>query len=235
MKRFSAAVLTNAFLVAILSIVGICCFYPMEVPTTTDEGNLYSCGDRESQEVSLMFNVYWGTDEVYEILDILEAYDAKATFFVGGSWADDNNACLKEILKHGHELGNHGYFHKEHSRLSYAENLAEIKNCHQLVQLISGYEMQLFAPPSGAYRKETLRAAEESGYKVILWSLDTVDWRDNQASVIYNRAVKAQGGEFVLMHPMSGTVQALADILGYYRTQNLTVVTVSENLSSKET
>ena len=64
-----------------------------------------------------MFNVYWGTDEVYQILDILTEHEAKATFFIGGCWADDNVECLKEIYAQGHEIGNHGYFHKEHSKM----------------------------------------------------------------------------------------------------------------------
>ena len=54
-----------------------------------------------------MFNVYWGTDEIYQILDILDQYTVKSTFFIGGCWADDNVACLREIVRRGHELGNH--------------------------------------------------------------------------------------------------------------------------------
>lgn len=234
MKRFSFAVLTNAFLFAVISLVGICCFYPTEVPATTDEPTLYSSGDRDSNEISLMFNVYWGTDEVREILAILEEYDAKATFFLGGCWADDNNACVKEILNGGHEVGNHGYFHKDHDKLSLAENQAEILNCHQLVELMTGYEMTLFAPPSGAYCENTLKVAEELGYRVILWSVDTIDWRDDDASIIATRAKKATGGDFVLMHPMQGTVEALPGILSYYREQGYTAVTVSENLNHGE-
>ena len=67
--------------------------------------------------------------------------------------------------------------------------------------------------------------------KTILWSRDTIDWRDKDASLIYSRATKnIKGGEFVLMHPMKETADALDDILTYYETCALRAVTVSENL-----
>ena len=70
--------------------------------------------------------------------------------------------------------------------------------------------------------------------KTVLWSKDTIDWRDKNASVIYTRATKnIQKGDFVLMHPMSATADALEDILKYYEAKSLPVLTVSENLKGK--
>ena len=70
--------------------------------------------------------------------------------------------------------------------------------------------------------------------KTILWSRDTIDWRDKNAALIYTRATKnVRGGEFVLMHPMEATADALDDILKYYEKQSLSVITVSENLQIK--
>ena len=67
--------------------------------------------------------------------------------------------------------------------------------------------------------------------KTVLWSRDTIDWRDKNASLIYTRATKGvKGGEFVLMHPMQETADALEDILKYYESVSLSVVTVSEHL-----
>ena len=68
----------------------------------------------------LMFNVYENTGVVNGILDVLKDHGAKATFFVGGCWADDNSDTLKRILSEGHELGNHGYFHKHHFPINYS-------------------------------------------------------------------------------------------------------------------
>ena len=67
--------------------------------------------------------------------------------------------------------------------------------------------------------------------RTILWSKDTIDWRDKDAKLIYKRATKdVQCGDFILMHPMKETVAALDDILRYYSENSLETVTVSENL-----
>ena len=67
------------------------------------------------------------------------------------------------------------------------------------------------------------------GYKTIMWTKDTVDWRDKSSKTVYNRATKnITGGDIVLMHPKEHTLVALPDILDYYNSQGLSVVTVSE-------
>lgn len=232
-KNVKLNVATNFALAFLIFSVGFVCLFPVEDAVTTDgsEKNVYRSASAETGGVSLMFNVYWGTDEVYRILDTLETHKAKATFFIGGCWADDNVACVREILSRGHELGNHGYFHKDHASLSEAQNKEEISLCNRFIQLMTGKAMTLFAPPSGAYGKAALAACETLNMKTILWSRDTIDWRDKNASLIYSRATKnIKGGEFVLMHPMKETADALDDILTYYETCSLRAVTVSENL-----
>ena len=164
--------------------------------------------------VSLMFNVYEHTDNVLKILDVLDENNAKSTFFIGGSWADDNVDCVREIYKRGHEIASHGYFHKDHSRMSLDANLEEIRPSVKLLNMICNIEITLFAPPSGAFCEATLNACASLGLRVIMWSRDTVDWRDKNAELIYSRATKnLEKGEFVLMHPTDYTVEALPKIL----------------------
>ena len=195
------------------------------------ETNIYRCAGENGVGVSLMFNVYWGTDEVYRILETLKAHNAQATFFIGGSWADDNVACLRAIYDDGHEIGNHGYFHKDHAKINLSQNQKEIAECNQFIELAIGIKPTLFAPPSGAYSEQTLTAVAALNMKTVLWSKDTIDWRDKDESIIYTRATRNIGrGDFVLMHPMKETANALDDILKYYETNNLSVVTVTENL-----
>ena len=86
-------------------------------------GNSDSC-------VSLMVNVYWGTEYIKPMLEIFERHGAKTTFFVGGSWAVANEKTLKEIADAGHELGNHGYYHKDHKKLDAEYNRKEIQSAH---------------------------------------------------------------------------------------------------------
>ncbi len=225
--------LTNFTLGILILSIGILCFAPMEdgVKTDGEKTELYRSASANSGCISLMFNVYWGTDEVYDILAILKNYEAKATFFVGGCWADDNVECLRAIYADGHEIGNHGYFHKDHEKLSVEQNIKEISDCNRFIDLAIGSQPTLFAPPSGAYGTDTLSACKQLQMKTILWSKDTIDWRDKDVSVIYRRATKnVVAGDFILMHPMKATVDALEDILKYYKSKSLNAVTVSEHL-----
>ena len=189
---------------------------------------IYS-GDRNSSDVALMFNVYEGTDIVNGILDVLKKYNAKATFFVGGCWADDNEKTLLRILEEGHEIGSHGYFHRDHSKLNQDQNREEMETTESLVRRLTGYDIKLFAPPSGAFSVSTLKVAENLGYKTIMWSKDTIDWRDKNTKTVYNRATKnISGGDLVLMHPKKHTLEALPKILERYQSLGLAAVTVSE-------
>ena len=233
MPRIAKKIVPNLILGVLALSVGVLCFSPNEQEILTEglQAQIYRSAGENGKGVSLMFNVYMGTDEVYQILDILQEYDAKATFFIGGCWADDNVACLRDIFIAGHEIGNHGYFHKDHDKLSVVENQREIYTCNQFIELSIGVTPTLFAPPSGAYGNATLTACEVLNMKTILWSKDTIDWRDQDENKIYTRATKnVQNGDFILMHPTKMTVEALDDILQYYKKINLTPITVSQNL-----
>ena len=231
-RTIRAKLATNLVMGILTFSIGALCLAPVDNSISTG-GNIgvYRFAEVENAGVSLMFNVYWGTDEVYRILEILKRYDTHATFFIGGCWADDNAECLRAIHNAGHEIGNHGYFHKDHDKLNLTENQKEIANCNQFIELTIGEKPTLFAPPSGAYNDDTLIAAKALNMKTILWSKDTIDWRDKNAAIIYTRATKnIKNGDFILMHPMKETADSLPDILEYYQKNGLKAVTVSENL-----
>lgn len=226
-------IVTNIILSCVLVIVGIICFLPTAAsPVQKLSDKVYYNGDRNSNKISLMFNVYWGTEFIDSILESLAQFEVKATFFIGGSWADKNVEMLQKIQKSGHELANHGFFHKDQDKLSYAQNVQEIESCGTLVEQITKVKLNLFAPPSGAYNENTIKACEALGYKMVMWSKDTIDWRDKDANLIYTRATKnAIGGDLVLMHPTKATAAALPNILKNYQSNQLKVVTVTENIS----
>lgn len=225
----------------IIAVLSISLLVMVSVPEKTvtiigKEGNspIYN-GPRNSDKVSLMFNVYEGTEVVLKILDVLDEFNAKSTFFVGGCWADDNNDALNEIVRRGHELANHGYFHLDHKKLSLEKNREEIETNHKLIKVITGCEMKLFAPPSGSFGKETLLACENLGYKPIMWTKDTIDWRDHDWKKVYDRAIKnINGGDLILMHPKKHTLEALDDVLNYYKQKGLRAVTVSECIKEND-
>lgn len=227
---------TNLILGVLVLSVGALCLSVSEKNISADgkESAIYRSAGDNGVGVSLMFNVYWGTEEVYRILDTLKEHKATATFFVGGCWADDNVECLKAIYADGHEIGNHGYFHKDHAKLNLVNNQKEIANCNKFIELAIGVKPVLFAPPSGSYGSDMLSACTALNMKTVLWSRDTIDWRDKDAALIYSRATKdVKQGDFILMHPMKETADALVDILKYYESHGLETVSVSKNLQKE--
>lgn len=199
--------------------------------TKTDVKSEPYYSGKSDNKISLMINVYWGTEYIEPMLEILDKYNARTTFFVGGSWAAGNVETLKKIYAAGHEIGNHGYYHKDHKKLDAAYNYKEINSTHELISDTLNYNMTLFAPPSGSFGDETLTVADSLGYKTIMWTRDTIDWRDHDSDLIYKRAVKnLKGGDLILMHPTDCTLKALERIIITAQSKNLRIAPVSEVL-----
>ena len=224
----------NCVIVLMLVCVSFCAVCGVEIVETTNASRgVYFCGDKASNKVTLMVNVYWGTEYIEPMLEIFEKYNIKTTFFVGGVWAVKESAMLEKIYQAGHEIANHGYNHKEHKKLSLENNLQEIENTHNVVKSILGIDMNFFAPPSGSYNQTTIDAAASLGYKTIMWTegRDTIDWRDKDSEVIYRRAIKnCKGGDFVLMHPTEATKNALERIVVKLQQDGFELCSISQNL-----
>lgn len=200
---------------------------PFPAKPVASDGEPYYSGKSENC-VSLMVNVYWGTEYVKPMLEILDSYGVKTTFFVGGSWVVANELTLNDIVAAGHEIGNHGYYHKDHKKLDAAYNRKEISSAHDAVKAATGIDMTLFAPPSGSFGATTISVATELGYRTVMWTRDTIDWRDHDSELIVKRALKdIKGGDLILMHPTECTLNALGRILDGVLDAGLTVAPVS--------
>ena len=223
---------SNLIIALVIACVGgFAVFAGLSIVPTTAVSGVYYNGDTTKNDVTLMINVYWGTEYLDGMLEILNNYNVKTTFFIDGTWAVLNEDYLTKIYESGHELANHGYHHKDHDKLDEAGNLNEISTTHKIVKELTGVEMDLFAPPSGAYDSLTVTCAEQLGYHTIMWTRDTIDWRDHDSNLIYSRAVKnAKGGDLILMHPTEATVEALPKIIEFFQANNFNLTTVSENI-----
>ena len=223
---------TNFIIVFMLLTLSLFAVLGVNIVTSSTKINgVYYSGNTESNKISLMVNVYWGTEYLDGMLEVFEKYNIKTTFFVGGTWAVKESEMLEKINDAGHEIANHGYSHKDQDKLGAEENKKEILTTHNLVSELIGVDMTLFAPPSGAYSKTTVEVATELGYKTIMWTRDTIDWRDKDAEAIYSRAVKdAKGGDLVLMHPTKCTLDALERIVTTLKERGFELTTVSNVL-----
>lgn len=225
----------SIILVLTVAFVGMVAFLGGGGDTFTSSNvvkGVYYSGDEEGKNVSLMINVYWGEEYVGQMLDILKETETKATFFLGGIWATKNEDLVLRMAKEGHELANHAYSHKDCDKMTNENVKEEIKTTHDIVKSFTGQDMKLFMPPSGAYDERTVLAASELGYKTIMWSEDTIDWRDHNENLIYERATaNASGGDLILMHPTKETTNSLKKIVEFYKNSDFTLTTVSKNIN----
>lgn len=222
---------TNSIIVLIfIALIAVAVPFSSSVRTSVNPDVIYN-GNTSHNRVSFMINVYWGTEYINDILDVLDVYNVKTTFFVGGSWFAKNVDIAKEIYKRGHEIGNHGYNHKDHDKISEQQNYDEINKTHLLIKANLGIEMTLFAPPSGAFNDITIATAKSLNYKTIMWTHDTIDWRDKDTDLIVKRATKnLSNGDLILMHPTQNTLEALPLILAYSQNNGFEATTVSKTL-----
>lgn len=189
-------------------------------------------GKTNQPYVALTINVDWGEDIIPGMLEVLEEKNVKATFYITGRFATKFPDIIKEIVIYGHEIGNHGFSHPHPDRISLEENKKEIQKTHDILQKFTEEEIFLFAPPYGERGPNCLKAAQELGYKTILWTADTIDWQEPPPSVdtLVNRVTgeKLTSGTIILMHPKPHTLKALPIIIDKIQEKGYKVKKVSE-------
>jgi probable sporulation protein (polysaccharide deacetylase family) len=191
-------------------------------------------GNPKKPMVSIMINVAWGDEYIPKILEVLEKQNVRATFFFDGSWIAKNAETARLIQQKGHEMANHAYSHPQMSRLSRERAVEEITKTQKLLKEQFGVDNKLFAPPSGDYSEETVRIAHELKLKTILWTLDTVDWKNPKPETIVRKiTANVEPGSLILMHPTFSASAALEPMIREIRRKKLVLGTVSDLISPK--
>ena len=194
------------------------------------------CVDTTEKKVALSFDAAWGAEDFPRIMDTLDKHKVKVTFFMTGGWVTDNPDCVKELVKRGHDLGNHSEHHYDMTTISQSEKESELKSVHDKVKELTGYEMFLFRPPYGAYDNDVVKTAYALNYYPIQWSVDSLDWKDISASEISERVLKrVQPGSIVLFHNAAKhTPEALPGIIESLLADGYTIVPISQILLTGE-
>lgn len=188
----------------------------------------YYSGETGEKQVAICVNVDWGEDYISPMLATFAARDVKATFFLTGRWTEKFPAVAKEILDGGMEIGNHGLKHTSPNSMSYEENKADIEAAAGIIEDTLHVKTVLFAPAAGEIDEQVQQAAADLGYRLILWSVDTVDWQKPEVETIVSRvADQAKDGSIILMHPTEHTAAALGEILDALAEKGLKAVPVS--------
>ncbi|MGI5859498.1 MAG: polysaccharide deacetylase family protein [Tepidanaerobacteraceae bacterium] len=188
-------------------------------------------GRKDKKIIAFTCNVAWGNEYIPPLLKVFSEKNVKATFFIEGRWAEKFPDLLKLIYNKGHEIGNHGYSHAHHGQLSYEDNFNEIKKTEMVIQEITGEKPTLFAPPYGEFSELTVKAVNSMNYRLIMWTIDTIDWKKPGVEYIVNKILENAGnGKIVLMHPTEDTVRAMPTIIENLHRQGFKITTVSELL-----
>ena len=167
-----------------------------------------------------------------KILDILDAHNAKATFFMLGQNVVNNEEVVKDVYKRGNEIGIHTWDHKQLTKLSQDEIVSQVERTSDAIYKIIGKRPKLVRPPYGAIN-DTVK--NSINYPLILWNIDSLDWKSRDEKQIVPLVMNSvQDGDIILLHDIhSTTVPAVEKIVSQLEEQGYQMVTVSQLLEAK--
>lgn len=188
--------------------------------------------DDTKKYVAISFDAAWGDEDTIRILDILDKYNIKTTFFMTGGWVEKYPDKVLEIYNRGHDLGNHSQNHKEMSKLSVNEQREEIMSVANKIKEITGYDSFLFRPPYGDYNSTLIETVYGCNFYPIEWDVDSLDWKDYGVDNIIKTVTRhkdLKDGSIILMHNGSKfTADALESVINGLIEQGYDIVPVSQ-------
>ena len=210
------------------------------IPNTSEFIDPYSVGKSipisyvgtEEKKVSVSFDASWGNDKTQTILDTLERYNIKSTFFLVGIWVRAYPDDVKKIAAAGHDIGNHSNTHPDLTQLDIGSIKYELETCSGDIEALTGNRPTLFRPPYGAYDNRLIGTALGMGMNCIQWDIDTLDWTNNSGAEICERIrSRIRNGSIILMHNAGGnTADSLPMIIDTIHNLGYEIVPISELL-----
>lgn len=174
----------------------------------------------------------WGNEDTQKLIDILQKYNAKATFFLVGQWVDKYPESVKALADAGNEIGNHSDTHPHLTQCSSEMIIQELENCNEKIKKVTGKEPKLHRCPYGDYNDTVIKTVRSIGMEPIQWDVDSLDWKEISASEITQRVLsKVKPGSIILFHNAAlHTPEALPGIIEALQKQGYELCTVSELL-----
>jgi peptidoglycan/xylan/chitin deacetylase (PgdA/CDA1 family) len=157
-----------------------------------------------------------------------------------GQWAAQHAALVHQMQATGIQAGtpyafcNHGYRDHGWALLGLAQAGNSIRQADAVIERLTGSKPLYFSPHKGEFNAAVLEASRQAGHELILWSLDTIDWRHPSPSAMRDRIVsRVQPGDIILMHPTAETVQALPEMIAGIRAKGLRLTTLNQLLGTQ--
>lgn len=179
-----------------------------------------------------------GPDDVYTpaVLDVLKEKQVRATFFLIGNRVEQYPEVTRRIIEEGHLIGNHTFTHPNTGKPLGEQLRNELERTEKALAAFGVSPSYLFRPPYGALTAPAAVEVANMGYRLALWSIDSLDWRGLSKEEVLNNVVPhIAPGRVILQHSaggpgedLSGSVQALPEIIDYLRQQGYTFVTMDQ-------
>lgn len=217
-----------------ITLVVIIAIFTLPINVFAKDNKPIHCVDREDKKISLTFDVNWAeNDYLYEILDLLDENNIKATFFIMGKWViypEGNREKLVEIHKRGHEIGNHSYVHPDFKNIGKERIIEEVKKTEEIIEKEVGVKTNLFRFPSGSYSQESLSVIHGLQYKSIQWDVDSVDWKGESKEREYKKVIDNVKSGSILLYHNNGkyTVENLKEIIPKLKLEGYEFVKISD-------
>lgn len=162
-----------------------------------------------------------------KIVNTLVKYDSKATFFLVGNQIEKYAKTMDVLVKNGMDIGNHTYSHKELTKLRDKEILKEIDLTNEVIYNKTGIKPMFLRPSYGAMNK---RIKKLSTMPIIIWNIDTLDWKYHNSNKIKDKILKyVSDGDIILMHDTYvATLNAVEMVIPELKKQGYKIVSVSE-------
>ena len=186
--------------------------------------------ETSEKKVAISFDAAWGADKTEGIMEILDEYDANATFFLVGFWVEDYPETAKLIAENGFEIGTHSNTHPDMVKLSAEQMKLELKTSIDIIEETTGQTPKLFRAPYGSYNNTLIDTAEELDLTTIQWSVDSLDWKGISAGEICNRILnRVTNGSIILCHNNSDHIlDALPMVLSSLKQKGYSIISIGE-------
>lgn len=145
--------------------------------------------------------MHGGADDIPSIIETLESNNVTATFFTVGDWVKKFPDAIKALNDAGMEIGNHSYSHAHVNKLSYEQNIDDMKKCNDLISSLTNKNIRFYRGPYGEYNNTVITAAKDLNMFVVQWDIDTLDYEGKTPNEMCQRVTKKlRNGSIILMH-----------------------------------
>lgn len=192
-------------------------------------------GNAEEPNVALTFNISWGEEKVYDILEKLKQEEVQATFFLSGEWAERHPTIVERIAEDEHEIGMLGYRYKSYLDQEIEQVQKDLFLAQEVFSKLGYENLKLLRTPSGHFNEEVLELAKSMGFEVVHWNINPNDWENPGTESIVDTVMKnTSNGDILLLHASDSAKQtagALETILPGLKNKGFTFVPISELIS----